>query len=34
MIAILKAGTTPNQVQHLVSWLKNMNLDVHISEGK
>ena len=33
MIAILKAGTTPNQVQHLVSWLKNMNLDVHISEG-
>ena len=34
MIAILKHGTTPNQVQHLVSWLKNMNLDVHISEGK
>ena len=34
MIAILKAGTTPNQVQHLVGWLKNMNLDVHISEGK
>lgn len=33
MIAILKAGTTPNQVQHLVGWLKNMNLDVHISEG-
>ena len=34
MIAILKPGTTPHQVQHLVSWLKNMNLDVHISEGK
>ena len=34
MIAILKHGTTPNQVQLLVSWLKNMNLDVHISEGK
>ena len=34
MIAILKHGTTPNQVQPLVSWRKNMNLDVHISEGK
>ena len=34
MIAILKHGTTPNQIQHLVGWLKNMNLDVHISEGK
>ena len=34
MIAVLKHGTTPNQVQHLVAWLKNMNLDVHISEGQ
>lgn len=34
MIAILKQGTTPDQTQHLVSWLKNMHLDVHISEGK
>jgi len=34
MIAILKQGTTPNQVQHLVEWLKHMNLDVHISEGQ
>ena len=33
MIAILKPGTTPEQTQHLVSWLKNMNLDVHISKG-
>lgn len=33
MIAILKHGTTPEQMQHLVDWLKNMNLDVHISEG-
>lgn len=33
MIAVLKHGTTPDQVQHLVSWLQNMNLDVHISEG-
>ena len=33
MIAVLKHGTTPAQTQHLVSWLKNMNLDVHISEG-
>ncbi len=34
MIAVLKHGTTPNQIQHLVEWLKHMNLDVHISEGK
>ena len=33
MIAILKPGTTPQQTQHLVSWLKTMNLDVHISKG-
>ena len=33
MIAILKNGTTPSQIQHLVDWLKNLNLDVHISEG-
>jgi len=33
MIAVLKSGTTAAQRAHLVSWLKNMNLDVHISEG-
>ena len=33
MIAILKHGTTAEQTAHLVSWLKRMNLDVHISEG-
>ena len=33
MIAVLKHGTTPRQTEHLVAWLKNMNLDVHISEG-
>ena len=33
MIAILKQGTTQQQREHLVRWLKNMNLDVHISEG-
>ena len=33
MIAILKQGTTTAQREHLVDWLKNMNLDVHISEG-
>lgn len=33
MIAILKHGTTSSQREHLVRWLKNMNLDVHISEG-
>lgn len=34
MIAVLKHGTTPEQTQHLVNWLKHMNLDVHISEGQ
>ena len=34
MIAILKHGTTPDQAQHLIQWLKRMDLDVHLSEGK
>ena len=34
MIAVLKQGTTPNQIQQLADWLKQMNLDVHISEGQ
>ena len=34
MIAILKHGTTQAQTDHLVQWLRHMNLDVHISEGK
>ena len=33
MIAVLKRGTTPSQTAQLVDWLKNLNLDVHISEG-
>ena len=33
MIAVLKQGTTPAQTEHLVNWLKAMNLDVHISAG-
>ena len=34
MIAVLKQGTRPEQTEHLVTWLKRMNLDVHISEGQ
>ena len=34
MIAVLKHGTTPAQTQHLIDWLKHMNLDVHLSEGQ
>ena len=33
MIAVLKSGTTREQRDHLITWLKNMSLDVHISEG-
>ena len=34
MIAVLKRGTTNEQREHLVQWLKHMNLEVHASEGK
>jgi 3-deoxy-7-phosphoheptulonate synthase len=34
MIAILKHDTTPDQTQHLIDWLRRMNLDVHMSEGQ
>ena len=34
MIAILKQGTTPQQAEHLMNWLKNIGLDVHVSQGK
>lgn len=34
MIAVLKNGTTTEQMEHLVDWLKNRNLDVHISQGR
>ena len=34
MVAILKNGTTPEQIEHLTNWLKRMHLDVHLSEGK
>ena len=34
MIAVLKHGTTQEQIQHLIVWLKHMNVDVHVSEGK
>ena len=34
MIAVLKKGTTQAQTEHLMQWLKNMNLDVHVSSGQ
>ena len=34
MMAVLKPGTTTAQTEDLVQWLKNMNLDVHISHGQ
>ena len=34
MIAILKNDTTPVQIDHLISWLKKLNLEVHISKGQ
>ena len=34
MIAVLKHGTTETQTQHLIDWLKHMQVDVHVSHGK
>ena len=34
MIAVLKRGITTEQQEHLINWLKNMNLDVHVSTGQ
>ena len=34
MIAVLKHGTTKEQTDHLIAWLRQMNLDVHVSEGQ
>ncbi len=34
MIAVLKRDTTPQQKEHLLCWLRSMNLDVHISDGE
>lgn len=33
MIAVLKHGTTEEQMNHLITWLKKQNISVHISEG-
>ena len=33
MIAVLKKGTTQAQTEHLMQWLRHMNLDVHVSTG-
>ena len=33
MIAVLKQGTTKEQMDHLIGWLKNQNIDVHVSTG-
>ena len=33
MIAVLKHGTTETQTQHLIDWLKRMQVDVHVSHG-
>ena len=33
MIAVLKHGTTEEQMNHLIVWLKNQNIDVHVSTG-
>ncbi|MBQ6430257.1 MAG: 3-deoxy-7-phosphoheptulonate synthase [Oscillospiraceae bacterium] len=34
MITVLKQGTSQAQMEHLIAWLKEQNLDVHISHGQ
>lgn len=34
MIAVLKRETTPEQKAHLLTWLRTMGLDVHVSDGE
>ncbi len=34
MITVLKPGTSAEQMQHLIDWLKAQQLDVHISQGQ
>ena len=33
MIVVLKPKTTDEQIDHIVRWLKQLNLDVHLSKG-
>ena len=33
MITVLKSGVSAAQTEHLIAWLRNQNLDVHISHG-
>lgn len=34
MIAVLKNGASPERTEHLINWLKEQNLGVHVSEGE
>ena len=34
MIAVLKPGASPERTQHLIHWLEEQNLGVHVSQGE
>ena len=34
MITVLKPGTTDEQMNQLIQWLRNQHLDVHVSRGQ
>ena len=34
LIAVLKHGASPERTEHLISWLKEQNLGVHVSHGE
>lgn len=33
MIAVLKHGASPERIEHLIGWLRDQNLGVHVSQG-
>ena len=33
MIAVLKSGTTSDQIKYLTNWLQELGVEVHKSEG-
>ena len=34
MIVVLNPGASPERTQHLIHWLEEQNLGVHVSKGE
>ena len=33
MIAVIKPNTPEEKIEHLIGWIKEQNVDVHVSKG-